>query len=353
MEQDTDRFGFVWEQLELRGIVEDWGGDRTTEEDVLADARDEVDRYHRYFGSGRSYSSGQGEKQKQAEEEVQKVPVEPNEHETNATDAFRKYLAAHAARQPLVQRFRKENLPDGRLLTRDEVIEAFLAVQLDVEPDLAQYLDSHRGKSSNVLPFRLHAESSAGDGQVITNKDMAGIIAEEQSEQERRLDERWVDPDAISVQISEEEQSDSGGYLKELGEWLMNVYPWLHVGDAVMFVVSGRPPRLAEPLSAVMDMGRATYSITFSPWVAEETVLRAYRTLISRHRRSPGDKTVRVLRFVSEQADEEGRRPSWAKLLDRWNAANPSERFSDRTSLYHAYRRAVEALVPPYLPLGL
>lgn len=182
---------------------------------------------------------------------------------------------------------------------------------------------------------------------------MAQMIAEEQSEQERRLDDRWVPADTTSAQISEEEESEQGSYLEELGEWLVSMYLWLHTGDAIVFIVSGRLPRLAEPLSAAMDMGHATYSVTFSPWVLEETVLRAYRTTISRYRQSPGDKTVRVLRFVSEQADEEGRLPSWAELLHRWNAANLDEKFQDRGAIYRAHARAVKALVPPYLPLGL
>ena len=120
----------------------------------------------------------------------------------------------------------------------------------------------------------------------------------------------------------------------------------------MVFVISGRPPRLAKPLSATSNMGNATYSLTFLPWISEETILRAYRA--TRERGTlPGDKTVRVLRFVSGQADEDGCLPSWSTLLDRWNEANPDERFSDRSALRRAYIRAVEALVPPYLPLTL
>ena len=60
---------------------------------------------------------------------------------------------------------------------------------------------------------------------------------------------------------------------------------------------------------------------------------------------------MRVLRFVTGQADEDGGLPSWSELLLRWNAANPTESFSDRSALHRIYKRAVEALVPPYLPL--
>ena len=140
-----------------------------------------------------------------------------------------------------------------------------------------------------------------------------------------------------------------GWFLEMLGEWLADKYPWENVGDAVVFLISGRPPRLAQPLSAISNMGNATYALTFSPWISEETLMRAYRAI---RVTPPGDKTVRVLRFVSAQADEEGRLPSWTTLCDRWNAANPDERFKDRSALYKAYRRAVEALVPPYLPLA-
>ena len=62
------------------------------------------------------------------------------------------------------------------------------------------------------------------------------------------------------------------------------------------------------------------------------------------------DKTMRVFRFVLEQADEEGRLPLWDELLDRWNAANPSEAYFDRSALHKAYARAARALSPPYLP---
>lgn len=122
----------------------------------------------------------------------------------------------------------------------------------------------------------------------------------------------------------------------------------------MVFVVSGRPPRLAEPLNAAMDLGTATYSLTFSRWVSEESVLSAYRTIASNHyHRIPGDKAIRVLNFVSEQTDDEGQRPSWATLCDRWNKANPQYAYSHRSAFRKAYRRAVEALVAPYLPLGV
>ena len=118
-----------------------------------------------------------------------------------------------------------------------------------------------------------------------------------------------------------------------------------------MFVVSGRPPRLAEPLRVALNVRTRAFSITYSPWVSEETILRAYRaTAEFFEKKVPREKTVRVLRFVSEQADPAGGLPPWPELLDRWNAAYPDERFSNRSGLHRAYHRAVEALEPAHPP---
>lgn len=343
MKVHAKRFGVLWATLEQEPYVEEWEMGAINDEQFLEKAEEFRNRFRAW------------EERHYERRTKQDIPVEPTKRERAATDAFRAYLAAHAAGQPLVQRFRREFLPQSRLLTRDDLIEAFLTVTLDVELDLELYLDSHRVKSSNLLPFQLNGQSPAEESRVFTkftNEDVAQMIAKEQSKQERRLEDRWEDPDAMWMQsFVEDGSSEVGRLLEELGEWLADVYPWSHVGDAVVFVISGRPPRLAEPLSVAINMGHATYSITFSPWVSKKTVMRAYRTAISRHRQLPGDKTIRVLRFVSEQADEEGHLPSWSELERRWNRANPAERFWDKSHLHSTYSRAVEALVPPYLPL--
>ena len=67
-------------------------------------------------------------------------------------------------------------------------------------------------------------------------------------------------------------------------------------------------------------------------------------------RELPNDKTIRVLRFAAERADDKGQRPSWGELFDMWNAAYLKEAYSERNSFRKAYNRAVKALVPPYRP---
>ncbi len=369
MEEDSHQFGFVWDCLIDDEIVEDWERGSTSEEDVLLDAQRLRHRYRRARGEG---SSSDG--QKRERRAVRHVPVEPTEQERAATEAFRKYLAAHAAKQPLVQRFRREYLLHGRLLTEDEQISSLLVEQLVAEVDVKQYLDSHTGKPARTVSFDLlSTEPPTDDSGIISYEDVAEILAEKEKNQARHMEEEWWrqrqweetirwDDDPTGTPIEEEPVEEGrrrrewegyfGWQLEVLGEWLADKYPWENLGDAVVFLVSGRPPRLAEPLSAAVNEGNATFSITFSPWVSEETVLRAYRAVRSLHRQLPGGKTLRVLRFVSEQTDEAGHPPSWDEMCDRWNAANPNEAFKHRSALRRAYLRAVEALTPPYLPLG-
>jgi len=369
MPADNDRFSKAWECLAHDGIIEDWEKGSTTDEDIRADAK--VALRHVDIIEGRSPSTGR----KQERRMLRDIPVEPTEHERQTSQAFRKYLAAHAAQRPIVRKLRREYLPDG-LYTDDHDISLLLEEQKVARAGMGvqRYLDSHQGKPNIwATPIVFSTKTPPDDdSESVSDEDQAVIRAEEEIEEERKMMEEWwgegkqkededawePEEDLTEEAMAYEEQLKKsfegyfGWYLEELGEWLADKYPWENVGDAVVFLISGRPPRLAEPLSATIQEESATYSITFLPWVSEQTILRAYHLLRSRHRQVPGDKTIRVLRFVAEQTDEEGRLPSWSTLLSRWNAANPDDRFANRSALYKAYGRAVEALVPPYLPLA-
>jgi hypothetical protein len=368
MAEDSDRFRVVWECLVEDGIVADWERGAANDEDLRDDAR----RVRRHFDILERRASST--RQKPERRAMVEVPVEPTEREKDMTAALREYLAVHAADRPIVQRFRREFLPDGRLYTDDHDISLLLEEQHVAKPgtEVQQYLDSHRGKPNDgVVRIEFSTGPPPGDDSGLPSlKEMAEWTAKEEIDQQRQMEEDWwgkgregeediswydfLDHDPTEEDVAEERERLKGyegyfgWYLEILGEWLADKYPWENVGDAVVFLISGRPPRLAQPLSATSNMGNATYSLTFSPWISEETLLRAYRAI---RETPPGDKTVRVLRFVSGHANDDGVLPSWTTLCDRWNAANPHERFEDRSALYKAYRRAVEALVPPYLPL--
>ncbi len=318
--------------------VAEWEQALTSKDEVLQEAKRSLRRYRR-AREGRSSSPEHRGEQEPLVRAVQHIPVEPTERERDMEDALRKYLAAHASRRPLVQRFRREDLPHGDLLKRDEDIALYLAAELDVEPDVKLYLTWSEPKPDVEVCFDVnYYGQEARDQENELSPSLVGWIAEQDKEQERLLEQDWEGP--------------SGWHLEKLAEWLMDKYTWKHVEDVVVFLISGRPPRLVEPLRVTRYMND-NFSISFSSWVSEETVLRAYRATHPPYPRQPRDKTMRVFRFVLEQMDEEGRLPSWDKLLDRWNTANPSEAFSHRSALYKAYTRPARALSPPYLPLSL
>jgi hypothetical protein len=367
MEND-DRFEVLWESLADREIIEDWERGATSAEDVVDDAKQLLSSFRAWEG----HTSSTGQKPKGLV--MGEVPVEPTQRERNMTAALREYLAVHAAQRPIVRRFRRECLPDGRLYTDDHDISLLLEEQKVAKAgtDVQQYLDSHRGKPNDrTLRIEFSTGPHSGVDYRLPNLDeMAEMSAKAEKDHERQMEEDWWgkgregdiswddflggDPTEEDVAEERQRQKEGEGYfgaqLEILGEWLAARYPWENVGDAVVFLISGRPPRLAQPLSATSNAANATYSLAFSPWISEETLMRAYRAIRGP---SPGDKTVRVLRFVSGQADEEGRLPSWSTLLNRWNATNPMENFSDKSALRRAYRRAVEALLdfPGLLPL--
>jgi len=57
------------------------------------------------------------------------------------------------------------------------------------------------------------------------------------------------------------------------------------------------------------------------------------------------ERTLAVMRFVTEHTDDEGNRPSWSQLTDLWNKEHPGEwRFKDRFGLRKAYLRAEKEL---------
>ncbi len=67
-------------------------------------------------------------------------------------------------------------------------------------------------------------------------------MGEEEREQERRLKEDL-------------DEAPLWWHLEELGEWLAGKYPWENVADAEL-LISGRPPRLAEPPPQGLHEGR-------------------------------------------------------------------------------------------------
>jgi hypothetical protein len=363
MNEDSDAFRYLWKCLEEDHYISEWEkGHSEEEEEVLQGADRILERI-------RGWPGRTSTRQQQETQVSRYMPLEPTEREKDIMAAFREYLAVHAAQRPIVRRFRREYLPDGRLLTDDHDIALLLKEQHVAKAgttNLQQYLDENRGKP-NDSAVRLEFSTGPPPDEMTSPEELAEQIVEWEIDRERQMEEAWwgkepkdiswddFDPTEEDVAQERQRQKEWEGHfgtqLEFLGEWLATRYPWKNVGDAVVFLISGRPPRLAQPLRATQNDANAAYSIIFSPWISEETVVRAYRNIQAIHLRLPGNKTLRVLRFVSGQADDDGDLPTWSTLCDRWNAANPAERFKDRSALRRAYRRAVEALLARHLLL--
>ena len=138
----------------------------------------------------------------------------------------------------------------------------------------------------------------------MTNEDVADELSEIEMDYESRIEEEWDGP--------------AGHCLGMLVGWLAGVYSWSDAEDVAVFLVSGRPLRLVGPLQASLDMRNAAYSLAFSPWISEETIVRVPRdsTGIARRPALPS----RVARrqdgagpAFRDRPGGRGRRPSWSE----------------------------------------
>jgi hypothetical protein len=66
-----------------------------------------------------------------------------------------------------------------------------------------------------------------------------------------------------------------------------------------------------------------------------------------RDNRPLSTKGLTVFRFVDKHT-EPGQTPKWAKLTKRWNQQHPDDKFTDRSGLRRAYKRAEERLASPW-----
>jgi hypothetical protein len=93
--------------------------------------------------------------------------------------------------------------------------------------------------------------------------------------------------------------------------------------------------------------------LNFAPWISEKTFRKAYRkcqnVVQGGDNRRMKERTLAVMRFVTEHTDDEGNRPSWTQLIDLWNEEHTGEwRVKDRFGLRKAYLRAEEELAGPW-----
>jgi hypothetical protein len=116
--------------------------------------------------------------------------------------------------------------------------------------------------------------------------------------------------------------------LGDLGRWLTALYPW-EQRDAAWFVLTNEPPDVIS-LAFSRDPTRHTFTLTFAPWVSEDTILRSYRSAYKGDAKLPTQKSLAVLRFVDERTLT-GERPKWASLTKLWNEQHPEMTYTLRS----------------------
>jgi hypothetical protein len=116
------------------------------------------------------------------------------------------------------------------------------------------------------------------------------------------------------------------GELREVGEKLHKRYRW-HPAEAVWFVLTGETPAVPAltvtryfPSSMYHHPDRdVLITIEASPWISSRSVARAFRkaqikTLGSGAGSSPGEKNLKLLRFVIERTDPLGMLEAGSRL---------------------------------------
>jgi hypothetical protein len=119
--------------------------------------------------------------------------------------------------------------------------------------------------------------------------------------------------------------------------------------DMTLWLLCGRPPRF-DPLTAKVRYKRGSplaVELTVHPWVPAETVLENYRKiqrqLLGKENHRLKSRSLDVVRFVESCIRQEGARPPWRRLLERWNEEHSAEeRFSDLRNFVRAYKDTME-----------
>jgi hypothetical protein len=99
--------------------------------------------------------------------------------------------------------------------------------------------------------------------------------------------------------------------------------------------------------------GRWVVLLEVDSWVPPEDVANLYRNIrqnfVNEKDSKTEEGTFELARFVwREQALNDGQRPKWTTLFERWNLQNPSRRFATYNSFRQCCVRGMEATLPRY-----
>lgn len=317
MMSESGQFEALWKYLEDAYYVGEVENGVSPPEYLLERAREQLTLS--YHLAGRTKPSGRAHQAP--------VEIELREDEKEIASVLSTYLAKHAiVNEPMVQHFQREEL-DGNLLTPEQA-EEFLRRRVE------RYALAHY-EGSLLTPEEIREVLSV---DTWSRDELLSRV----SEPPPPMPERPIFPDWV--------QGIMRVTLEEVSNLLAAKYPWTPE-QATWFLLTGEPPRIL-PLRLAYLPTQGTFALSFTPWISEETFRSVYRKVRDyRHKRQntpPDERTLDVLRFVTECTDEQGRGPSWSELHQLWNREHPEKRYKDRSSLYKAYKRAEQEIAGPW-----
>jgi len=281
-----------------------------------------------------------------------------SDHERNRTATTAAYLAAQAAKEPEVRRFREEvllsELPSAE--PARELLDSFAAAAFS----LAWFKSWGVPVIGHRADVRVENERRIGDvvhRNTVIRVDPPGVTIplgwryDVRSGPEglfrRTLEYLTEGGDTVLVRVTMGSVLDK---LRETSEVLASRLGW-RAAEAARFVLTDKAPVL-HPIITHIDWRDGTIILEAKHWVLARTVEAVYneaqqRLLNNASNRQVGDSTLAVVRFVLEHTDEEGNHPSWEELRKRWNRAHPEHTFENRSGLFKAYHRGSKSIGPP------
>jgi hypothetical protein len=333
----------VWEILEARGHIASvrFGGI-------------DFDRFVDYARALLLYSDIVEQVESLPESDNSRRIIEPphfDGYEKERAETLAEYLNLRATAYPSVQEFRNnmsrfspsgypgELMPEAKPLTPEQAHE-FVRSEAALSPDIWTKTFGERG-----LKYRQDTDVHPEAGSL-----------EFFSRKHGECESIPFSPGSI-LEVLHEISSD----LRE-----RVCYPWTEA-EASWFVLTGEatvPKALLGEADAFIGdhLTYGTVTLKVEPWMAAETVIKAYQYLqmqmLGRKPRALSRRNLAVARFVMGELSElilseaeqrrEPTRLSWRILMDRWNQRNQESTYQDERQFYRDFYRAARAVVRPF-----
>jgi hypothetical protein len=311
----------VWEVLTSAGHVRDFDMEKITEERLTAYARALL-----VYGDVVEQVGAEVD-----QERGRSLPEPPRfDYEAARARALSRYLELRVATHPDVLRFRRRWFPGGQPLSAGD------ALLLAQSPALREAQPEEHGADEGAATaghLELVVNESGGCARVDFGRGSVLERLKMVSQQIRReMFPPWSEAEAAWVIATGKVRTDPCPVT------------WNVINHANDYLTYG------------------TINIAVEPWVASETVIKAYQWLqsgtLGRKPRALIERNLRVVEFVMGELKDlvtsdpvEATAPprtSWRKLMNRWNEANPEDLYEDERHFHRDFYRTAHAVVRPY-----